>query len=115
MVLTVVSHDKAGVFDHGMHLIYTTTNELIDKYIFECFDEEEWNILEGNSKDIAGVYYNGYLNTQSPYLDLNFLITVTVNFFSSLFEAINKKNPDQCNNTFEIMKVNLVNFLRRNY
>ena len=30
-----IIHDKAGVFDHGMHLIYTTTNELIDKYMSE--------------------------------------------------------------------------------
>lgn len=97
-------HDEAGVFDHGMHLVYTTTNKLIDKYIFECFDKEEWNILEGNSKDIAGVYYNGYLNTQSPYLDLNFLdYSHRELLFSSLFEAINNKvkNPSQCQNAFE--------------
>ena len=99
-----IQHDKAGVFDHGMHLVYTTTNELIDKYIFECFDEKEWNILEGNSKDIAGVYYNGYLNTQSPYLDLNYLDhSYRELIYSSLFEAINKeaKSPGQCKNAFE--------------
>ena len=63
-------HKNAGVFDHGMHILYTTTNPEIDRYLKNCLSDEEWCFLEGNNKDIAGVHYNGQLETKSPYIHL---------------------------------------------
>lgn len=63
-------HRRAGIFDHGMHLIYTSMDQKIDKYFRECIPEDDWNILEGNEKDIAGVFYGGRLETKSPYINI---------------------------------------------
>ncbi len=65
-----INHKSFGVVDHGMHIIYTTQQKSIDRYISNCMKDEEWCPLEGNRKDIAGVFYNGALDMQSPYIDL---------------------------------------------
>ena len=64
-------HERAGIFDHGMHLIYTSMDQKIDKYLRECLPDDDWSILEGNEKDIAGVFYGGRLETKSPYISIS--------------------------------------------
>ena len=66
-----INDSEGGVFDKGMHLYYETCNEEIDSIIRNCLKENEWHYLKDNYKDIAGVYYNGKLETNTPYLHIN--------------------------------------------
>jgi len=62
--------EQAGWFDHGMHLIYESSIEEVDRHIRQALDEKDWIVLEGNRKDIAGLFYNRTLHQDSPYIDL---------------------------------------------
>lgn len=64
---------SAGVFDKGMHIIYETLETEIDSLIRSALPESEWNFLEGNRKDIAGFFFQGKLNTETPYINLDHL------------------------------------------
>ena len=99
-----IKHQKAGIFDHGMHVIYETCNDNIDRHIRECIPEKDWIFLEGNEKDIAGVFYNKNLNTKSPYIDLNeipkpYLKKCIYDLFLSLKN--NAPSTDQCNTAYD--------------
>ncbi len=84
-----------GELDKGMHIYYETLIEEIDSIIFNSIPEKDWFILEGNFKDVAGAYYNGRLQTNSPYPDLRFL---------------EKKYRDEC--ITEIL--NNLNYIKKN-
>jgi hypothetical protein len=59
----------AGRLDHGMHLIYESCVEDVDRQLRDCLRDEDWIFLEGNRKDIAGLYHGGKLRESSPYID----------------------------------------------
>jgi protoporphyrinogen oxidase len=67
---TSIDYGKAGHFDYGMHILYDTGIEEIDTLLHGLLPENEWHILEGNRKDIAGIFWNGRLQQHSPYIDL---------------------------------------------
>lgn len=62
-----------GDFDYGMHNILETGIAELDRLIFGLLDEEEWQRLEGPQRDLAGLYVNGRLQTNTPYFDLRSL------------------------------------------
>lgn len=64
---------KAGTFDKGMHIFYETLNEDIDKILYSALPEDQWIRLEGNRKDLAGVFHDNTLDTSSPYVSLESL------------------------------------------
>lgn len=66
-------YGSAGSFDHGMHILYDTGIEELDAVIRGVLPEAQWHKLEGNRKDIAGIFWNGVLQQHSPYLDLRSL------------------------------------------
>ena len=66
-----INNEKAGDFDKGMHIIYETCNDEIDSIIRNCLPDDEWIYLKGNKKDIAGNYYKGKLEINTPYLNIN--------------------------------------------
>ncbi|MCT7531809.1 NAD(P)-binding protein [Aliarcobacter cryaerophilus] len=59
-----------GCFDYGMHNILETGIKQLDSLIFNLLSQEEWQLLEGNKRDLAGVYINNKLQKNSPYIDL---------------------------------------------
>ena len=65
-----ISYGEYGYFDIGMHIIYETCIPEIDNLFEDLFQEEDWIILDNNYKDIAGIYVNGRLQTDTPYVDL---------------------------------------------
>ena len=67
------SDPEGGCFDHGMHLIFDSMIEEVDRQIRDAMDERDWIILSGNRKDIAGIYHGGRLHEDSPYIDLRLL------------------------------------------
>lgn len=67
---SVTFKKKKFIFDHGMHLFYQCKNQLINKFYFKVFKKSEWHILKGVKKDIAGNFYKGKLNSNSPYINI---------------------------------------------
>ena len=93
-----------GTFDKGMHIIYETCIEEIDDLIRNSMPDNEWIFLEGNSKDIAGVYHNGILEKDSPYMHINSVGKRRLNTCQSeLFKSLENQSPtlEDCNNAFE--------------
>lgn len=64
---------EGGCFDHGMHLLFDSMVEEVDRQIRGVMDENDWIVLSGNRKDIAGIYHGGRLHEDSPYIDLRLL------------------------------------------
>ncbi len=65
-----VKLDGFGACDFAMRFIYETGLPALDAVIRNILPEHEWHIYPDNEKDIAGVYWQGALQTNSPYLDL---------------------------------------------
>jgi protoporphyrinogen oxidase len=63
---------EGGRFDHGMHIFYETCIAEADTLFTSIFPESEWNILEQNWKDAAGIHVHGRLQTGTPWVDLRF-------------------------------------------
>lgn len=62
-----------GDFDYGMHNLLETGIDELDALLFSLLPEEEWQILDGNKRDLAGIYFNGKLQQHTPYIDLRSL------------------------------------------
>lgn len=63
-------YGEHGLFDYGMHIYYESCLAEIDSLFTDIFPSSDWNILEGNRKDIAGLFVNGRLQVDTPYIDL---------------------------------------------
>jgi protoporphyrinogen oxidase len=59
-----------GYCDMAMRLIYETGIPEFDSILHGLLPEDEWHILPDNVKDVVGAYWQGELQTHSPYLDL---------------------------------------------
>jgi len=64
------TYPDGSVFDSGMHVFYETLDPELDDLWWSLLSNEEWNVLEGNRKDIAGIFFGGRLQQNSPYPDL---------------------------------------------
>jgi len=68
-----IEYDGGIIFDHGMHVVYESCNQEVDSLYRFVMPENDWNIYENNEKDIAGLFFNGKLQTYSHYIDLRSL------------------------------------------
>ncbi len=64
-----ISH-KLGPLDKGMHIYYETGIKAIDDIVYNSLLPEEWIVLEGNRKDIAGAFFQNRIQENTPYPDL---------------------------------------------
>lgn len=69
-LLRAFDYDVNGKFDYGMHNFLETSIPELDKYIFDLLPEDEWQILAGEKRDLAGIFINGKLQTHTPFIDL---------------------------------------------
>jgi protoporphyrinogen oxidase len=69
-LLKSYNYGDFGVFDYGMHNFLETGIEEIDNMIFDLLPIDQWNILEGDKRDVAGIYFNGKIQFNSPYIDI---------------------------------------------
>lgn len=67
------TNSSGKTFDLGMHIFYETGLSEVDSVITDLLPDEEWNSLEGNLRDLAGIFFNGSLQVNSPYPDLRHL------------------------------------------
>jgi protoporphyrinogen oxidase len=97
-----------GYFDIGMHIYYESGIPEIDKLFTELLPENEWNILEGNYKDVQGLFYNGKLQFDTPCVDLrNLPPDQWRKYTAEIFEVIKNqktKPPPASSNAYEILK-----------
>ena len=68
-----VSTRLGQTFDLGMHIYYETDVRELDEAFIDILPMDAWNFLEGNRKDIAGIYFKGRIQRESPYPDLRTL------------------------------------------
>jgi protoporphyrinogen oxidase len=61
---------QLGWLDIGMHTISDCGVDEIDRHIREVMDNQDWNILGGNYRDISGIFHGGVLHQDSPYIDI---------------------------------------------
>jgi len=69
-LLRKLDYGAAGVFDCGMHNMYDTGVAALDEFLLGLLPASEWQMLEGEKRDLAGAYVNGRLQVNSPYIDL---------------------------------------------
>lgn len=55
--------------DLGMHLYYETGIEEFDNFVRGSVNSSSLNVLSGNQKDVAGIFYNGRLQKLHPFPD----------------------------------------------
>jgi len=68
-----VSTRSGQTFDLGMHIYYETDVREMDETFIDILPLGDWHFLEGNRKDIAGIFFRGRIQTQTPYPDLRTL------------------------------------------
>ena len=69
-LLRKLDYGEHGVFDCGMHNMYDTGIADLDDFLFGLLPADQWQLLEGEKRDLAGVYVDGRLQSNSPYIDL---------------------------------------------
>jgi protoporphyrinogen oxidase len=62
-----------GLVDQGVHIPQETGCSMLDSLFFEVLPEENWHLLSGVQRDIAGNIFAGRLNIDSLYPDLRLL------------------------------------------
>jgi protoporphyrinogen oxidase len=83
-------------FDMDIHLYSDTNDSEIDKLVYDLLPEEEWNVLEGFRRDIAGTYFNGNLQKNTSYADLRaYSVNEKSKFLGDMF--LNIANDIQSN------------------
>ena len=103
-----VNYGNNQVFDYGMHIYYESCISEIDELFYETLPINEWNVLEGNLKDAAGLFYNNKLQILTPYIDLrNFSEDKKNEYLCEIFKNFEStkgtKEPENAN-AFEILK-----------
>ena len=68
-----IDYGAHGKFDQGMRMLYETGIPEFDSLLHSLLPEDQWLVFSGNQKDIAGIFWNGRLQTYSPYIDLRCL------------------------------------------
>lgn len=103
-----VSYGEHGYFDYGMHIYYESCIPEIDTLFTSLMPDEDWNILTDNLKDAAGIYVNGKLQLETPYVDLRKLSAEKrKQYIAELFTHIEKQDGKELregSNAYEILE-----------
>ena len=59
-----------GFFDYGAHNLLETNIDELDRLLFSLLGRDEWEILDGYKREIAGAYFNQKIQKNSAYIDL---------------------------------------------
>jgi glycine/D-amino acid oxidase-like deaminating enzyme len=63
-------YGEHGLFDVGMHNVFEVGHPELDTLLLGLLPADQWDVLEGDHRDLAGVFYQGRLQTNSPSIDL---------------------------------------------
>jgi len=64
------SYPGYGPYDHGVHIFQDTGVEEIETIVRSSLAEDDWQDLRGFKREIAGLFFNGRLQTNTAFLDL---------------------------------------------
>jgi len=94
-------YSETNIFDHGVHIYTETCNPEIDDLVFDLLPENEWMKMEGKFRDVSGTYYNGKLQTNTPFIDIRNLNEEQKNkYIGEIFSSLaNDPNPLAYKNT----------------
>jgi protoporphyrinogen oxidase len=62
-----------GRFDYGLHTIVETGISELDKLFLDLLPLHEWEYLEGERRDLSGIFFRGRLQYNAHYVDLRSL------------------------------------------
>lgn len=95
--------EEYGSFDYGMHNMLETGEKELDDLIFSLLPENEWQLLEGKKRDLAGIYFNNTLQYNTPYIDIRNLDAEDLDkCLSDFFISLN--NRGALNKEEEVLK-----------
>lgn len=66
-------YGEYGFFDWGMHNMYETGIAPLDDLLFGLLPVDQWQLLEGPKRDLAGLFFCNRLQHHSPFPDLRSL------------------------------------------
>lgn len=89
-----------GNFDIGTHIPAETGNEEVDKRLEPFYTGEDWQSFQRETRDLAGVYFQGNLNQDSIAPDINFVDPKDIKIIlAELFSIVSQRvNPDFSDN-----------------
>lgn len=100
-----VEYGDGIIFDYGMHVIYESCNTEVDRLYRLVMPENDWNIYHDNEKDIAGLFFNGKLQTYSHYLDLRSLPKQKQDeYLSSIINSVKKHSQATTKSSLEFLQ-----------
>lgn len=86
-------YGEHGTFDYGIHNILETGLEVLDTFLYNLLPENKWNVLEKDKRDLGGTYFNGFLQTDTPYIDLRRLEnSIRKECIGDFFDNLNRKD-----------------------
>lgn len=101
-------YGREGIFDRGMHNMYETGIAELDGLLFGLLPACDWQLLEGNRRDLAGVFFNGVMQRNSPYPDLRSLPGARWDrCLAGLFRQIESGEPHRADNAWEDARTRL--------
>jgi protoporphyrinogen oxidase len=102
------NYKEHGYFDIGMHIYYESCIPEIDRLFTDLLPDSEWNILEGNYKDIQGLFFKGKLQIDTPCVDLrNLPEEEWKKYAAEIFLTIKKNQTKElptAANAYEVVK-----------
>jgi protoporphyrinogen oxidase len=96
--------EKYGTFDYGMHNMLETGIKELDSLLFGLLPEKEWQVLDQDKRDLAGIFFNGKLQKHTPYIDIRNLPLDEYrkcldDFFANFTLNVNLKKEDEITKT----------------
>lgn len=69
-LLRCFDYGDHGRFDYGMHNMYETGVAELDELLWGLLPSQQWQVLDGVNRDLAGLYFAGEMQVNSPFPDL---------------------------------------------
>ena len=66
------SYPGYGLYDQGVHIFQDTGVEEVENIIRSSLGQDDWQDLGGFRREIAGLFFNGRLQTNTAFLDLRY-------------------------------------------
>jgi protoporphyrinogen oxidase len=92
--------EEYGTFDYGMHNMLETGIKELDSLLFGLLPENEWQVLDQDKRDLAGIFFNGKLQKHTPYIDIRNLpiddyLKCLDDFFANFTQNASLKKEDE--------------------
>lgn len=89
-------YDHFGYFDVGTHIPAETGEKPVDELLEPFYSGDNWLCFEGQTRDLAGVYFEKHLNQDSTSPDINFIHPQDIKLIlADIFSLISQRiKPD---------------------